>query len=140
MERNVLFDYETFNEFPDKYLKINKNSSYYLVQYNNESFVTKKNIDNISIINFGLEQKIMIEQSYYNVKDGNLALKTNSICDIDGNNKMFIGLEKDVKIISLSSILNIKGNDKYYLSSSAINVLINYEKESEKIYTKKSGK
>ena len=47
MEENVLKDFETFNEFPDKYLKINKNSNYYFIRKIKEDFITKVNIDSI---------------------------------------------------------------------------------------------
>ena len=32
MEENVLKDFETFSEFPDKYLKVNSTSNYFLIK------------------------------------------------------------------------------------------------------------
>ena len=47
MEKNVLIDFETFEEFPDKYLCINTNSNYYYVKIDDNTYITKRNIDSI---------------------------------------------------------------------------------------------
>ena len=51
MEENVLKDFETFSEFPDKYLKVSKNSSYYFIKKSGENFVTKRSLDSLSTVN-----------------------------------------------------------------------------------------
>jgi len=130
MEEAVLKDFETFNEFPDKYLKVNSSSSYYLVKKNNNEFVTKRNIDLISIINIFSNQKLLLVKSYYDVNTGELILNTKSISNIDRSNEEFIEPQKDVFITHLNSILNIEGNNEYYLSKEDINNLTNYEKKS----------
>ena len=130
MEEAVSKDFETFNEFPDKYLKVNSSSSYYLVKKNNNEFVTKRNIDLISIINIFSNQKLLLVKSYYDVNTGELILNTKSISNIDRSNEEFIEPQKDVFITHLNSILNIEGNNEYYLSKEDINNLTNYEKKS----------
>lgn len=137
MEENVLKDFETFSEFPDKYLKVNNSSNYYFIRKSNDNFVTKRNIDSISIINIFSNQKLLLVKSYYDVNNGELVLNTRSISNIDRSNEEFIELENNVSIIPLNSILNIKGNNEYYLSKDDINHLINYEnKNNNKIKRK----
>ena len=132
MEENVLKSFETFNEFPDKYLKVDNNSDYYYIRKQDNNFVTKKNIDLISNIN---AEKVLIKCSYYDVISGDLIHKSEFVSDINGTNKEFVKCE-DVRIISLSNILNIKGNGIYYLTREDVNVLINYEEEKTKKYVK----
>lgn len=138
MEKNVLKDFETFAEFPDKYLKIDKNSSYYYIKNELGNYVAKSKFNNISIIDFNNSKKIRIEKNYYSVLDGNLVSKTITLCDVNGKNESFINYNNE--ICSLRSVLNIEDNDNYYLSKDDILILINFDKESEKVYTKKSGR
>ena len=140
MEENVLKDFETFNEFPNKYLRVNSNSNYYFIQKLNKNFITKKNIDSISTINIFNKEKIVMKKSYIDVNTGLVALKVGSIKNVDGDNEEFIYNEDDVKIISLSSILNIKGNDVYYLSKEDIETIVNFKEENAKTYNLESRK
>lgn len=137
MGKNELVDFETFNEFPDKYLKVDRNSNYYYIKKASRIYIAKTRINNVSIIDFNNDKKIKVTKSYYDIKNGTFITKTVILYDINGKNKIFVGEEE---IYSLSNLLNIKGNDEYYLTQNDINVLINYEKESEKIYAKTSGK
>lgn len=138
MEKNVLIDFETFSEFPNKYLKVNKDSSYYYIKMQSENYVAKSKFDNISLINCDNVQKLKMVKSYYDVRDGSFVLKTISICDMYDKNEMFI--ENEYEIYPLSYLLNIKCNDKYYLTKDDIEVLLNFDKQNSKVYTKKSGK
>ena len=134
MEENVLKDFETFKEFPNKNLKISSSSNYYFVRKKNEDFVTKRNIDSISTIDVLGKDKIIVEKSYFNVLDGSLVLKTRSISDMDGKNEEFFESLDKIEIIRFSSILNIKGNSVYYLTKDEIEGLINYKECSAKTY------
>ena len=76
MEENVLKSFETFDEFPDKYLKIDINSDYYYINKEEYNFVTKRNIDSISNIIIGDRENVLVKCSYYDVISGNLVYKT----------------------------------------------------------------
>lgn len=140
MEENVLKDFETFNEFPDKYLKINKNSNYYFIRKIKEDFITKVNIDSIYNLKVFNKDKIITEKSYYDVVTGNLILKTRSIRDIETNTEELINHEEKVEINSLNSIFNVQENGVYYLSREDLNILLNYKEESAKTYGLKPRK
>ena len=140
MEENVLKDFETFNEFPDKYLKINKNSNYYFIRKIKEDFITKVNIDSIYNLKVFNKDKIITEKSYYDVVTGNLILKTRSIRDIETNTEELINHEEKVEINSLNSIFNVQENGVYYLSREDLNSLLNYKEESAKTYGLKPRK
>lgn len=134
MEENVLKDYETFSEFPDKYLKVSKNSNYYLIKKKRESFISKKMIDSIETLEILGVQKLLMQKSYYDVNNGELIFHTRVISDLDGSNKEFIDIEKYIEIIPLSSVLNIKENGVYYLTGEDIEPLVTYKEEGAKQY------
>ena len=140
MEENVLKDFETFSEFPDKYLKVNSTSNYFLIKKDDNSFITKRNIDSISIVKILSNQKLLTLKSFYDVKTGDLVLNTKSISNADRSCEEYLEFDKNIEILSLSSILNIKGNDNYYLSSSDIDILTNYKEENAKSYNLKPRK
>ena len=63
MEENVLKDFETFSEFPDKYLKVSKNSSYYFIKKSGENFVAKRSLDSLSTVNIFNKDKSLITKA-----------------------------------------------------------------------------
>lgn len=140
MEENVLKDYETFSEFPDKYLKVSKNSNYYLIKKRRESFITKKMIDSIETLEILGVQKLLIQKSYYDVTDGELIFHTRVISDLDGSNKEFLDIEKDIEISMLSSVLNISESGVYYLAQEDIEPLVTYKEKGAKEYGLKPRK
>lgn len=140
MEENVLKDYETFSEFPDNYLKVNKNSNYYLIKIRRESFITKKMIDSVEVLEILGVKKLLTQKSYYDVNDGELVFHTRVISNLDGSDKEFIDVEKYIEITPLSSILNISENGVYYLTSEDIEPLVTYKEEGAKEYGLKPRK
>lgn len=140
MEENVLKDYETFSEFPDKYLKVNKNSNYYLIKIRRESFITKKMIDSVEVLEILGVKKLLTQKSYYDVNDGELVFHTRVISNLDGSDKEFIDVEKYIEITPLSSTLNISENGVYYLTSEDIEPLVTYKEEGAKEYGLKPRK
>ena len=140
MEENVLKDYETFSEFPDKYLKVNKNSNYYLIKIRRESFITKKMIDSVEVLEILGVKKLLTQKSYYDVNDGELVFHTRVISNLDGSDKEFIDVEKYIEITPLSSTLNISENGVYYLTSEDIEPLVTYKEEGTKEYGLKPRK
>ena len=140
MAENVLKDLETFDEFPEKVLLINKNSDYYYVNKDGKNYVTEKNIDLITNIEVSEEDKIFVKSSYYSVLDGTLICKTEFISDIDGKTKDFIKSADNIEIIRLNKILNINENGVSYLTKEDIEIIMNYKEESAKTYGMKPKK
>ena len=124
MEENVLKDFETFEEFPDKYLKVSKDSNYYYIKKDNIACIARRNIDLIS--SNGIDTTVFL--SYYSVLDGHLVSKTritNKTRILDGAN-----------IISLSEIFNIDNNDSYKLTKEDVDTLTDFKEENSKNYSK----
>lgn len=140
MEENVLKDFETFNEFPEKYLKVNKSSNCYLVNKNGKKFITKKILDSVTVLEILGSQKILTVRSYYDINNGELILNTKSISNVDGTNEEFLEKEENVEIDSLSNILNIDENGIYYLLKEDIDKIVNFKEESAKTYGLKPRK
>jgi len=130
MEKNVLKDFETFEEFPDKYLLIDNKSNTFYIKINDKSFIVRRNIDCISI--FSEKEKVKYEIAYYSVVDNKLVSKLTILKSINDLNE---DLETEYKIVHLSKLLNIKGSSKYYLTLDDIKILTNYDK-SKKVYKK----
>ena len=140
MEGNVLKDFETFNEFPDKYLKVNKSSNCYLVNKNGKKFIAKKKLDSVTILEILGSQKILTVRSYYDINNGELILNTKSISNVDGINEEFLEKEENVEVNSLCDILNIDENGVYYLLKEDIDSLVNFKEENAKTYGLKPRK
>lgn len=140
MEENVLKDFETFNEFPEKYLKVNKSSNCYLVNKNGKKFITKKILDSVTVLEILGSQKILTVRSYYDINNGELILNTKSISNVDGTNEEFLEKEENVEIDSLSNILNIDENGIYYLLKEDIDKIVNFKAECAKTYGLKPRK
>ena len=132
MEENVLKDFATFNEFPDSYLEISSNCDYYFIYKPIGSFIARKKFDLVSTVRIYNKEKLLQKVSYYDVNDGSLILKTESISNLDGSTEEFVKKEKGTKIIALSSILDLK-EEKQYLTKQDVKKIT---KEQNKIYTK----
>lgn len=130
MEKNVLNDFETFEEFPDSYLCIKANSPYYFIRKPLEDIIARKNVDSVS----NTEGSVITEESFYNVKDGKLVLKRKKISNINDLKSEIIEYSEKAKVISLSSIFNLKGDKEYHLTSEDIQVLLTYKEASSKRY------
>ena len=128
MDKRVLMDFETFDEFPDKYLCVNKDSSYYFIRKENETFVAKRNIELIS--SNGYDDTYIIF-GYYNVLDGSLVFKTKII---NKNNKKTIE-DCGAQVFLLSKILNIKNNSSPYLSKEDIENIVALKETDQKVYS-----
>ncbi len=140
MEENALKDFETLNEFTEKYLKVNKSSNCYLVSKNGEKFVTKKVLDSVTILEILGSKKILTVRSYYDINNGDLILNTKSISNNEGFSEEFLEKEENVEINSLSSILNLDENGVYYLTQQDIENIVNFKESNAKTYGLKPRK
>ena len=140
MEENVLKDFETFNEFPNKYIKVNKSSNYYLVNKNGEKFVTKEMLDSITLFEVLGNEKILTVKNYYDINNGNLILNTQSISSVDGNNEEFLENKDKIEIYSLGLILNVGENGVYCLEKDDIEAIVNFKESNAYTYGLKPRK
>lgn len=136
MKENVLKDLETFDEFPDKKILINRNSDYYCIYKEGKKFITERNIDSISNIEVDGEEKILVKSSYYNIYNGNLIYQTEFISDINGTNKKIIKYEENVKVILLNEVLGVKYLEEISLTKERLENLINNIEIEENILKK----
>lgn len=139
MEENVLKSFETFKEFPEKYLMINGKSDYYFVRYLGKNYVAKSNIDLATPVIIKRREKILSDRSFYNVLDGSCIYKCRYITDYDGTEERVCNKDK-AEVLLLTDILNIKENQVYYLTKEDIDALVNYKEESAKTYNNKPRK
>ena len=133
MEENVLKDLETFDEFPNKKILVNRNSDYYYIYKEGKKIVAERNIDSISNIEVDGKEKVLVKSSYYNVNDGSLIYQTEFISDINGTNKNFTKHEDGVKVICLNEVLNVKYLEEISLTKERLEKLINNVEIEENI-------
>lgn len=135
MEKIVLKDFETFNEFPDSYLEIKSDSEYYYIGKKTESFVAKRKVDLVSTVKIYSKEKVLEIESYYDVCNGNKALKTESISNLDGINKEYVKKDDGVKIIPLNSILEEESEIIYLSKKDVIKLIKNNSNDKSKKHT-----
>lgn len=125
MRNSALTISETFDMFPEKCLRVDKNSNYYYVEAGEETFITRKEIKSINPT--GRDSATVI-YGYNSVIDDKLVAvskKTLAIMNIE---------EKPMgaRIIKLSDVLNINSSEIYYLNLDDIKTLINFNKDDPK--------
>ena len=129
MRDYLLYNVVNINETPYGVIKVVSNSNYYYLKTLDSAFVV---FEFTSIIQIDPEKNIAkYTKNYYNVLNGEIVLTTNSVYTIDGNE--ISNDKKDVKLISLSEILNIKGNDFYILNAYDINNIVNFKESKAKV-------
>ena len=134
MEKNVLKDFQTFEEFPEKYLLLDEKSNAFYVKVQEECFIARRRINYVS--NVKPDSDILkYKNSYYNVVNGKCIVKLSFFSSLEEQNDYIMDAEGEIKILPLSKILNLKNNKKYYLSRDDIELLVNFEKEN-KVYKK----
>ena len=137
MEENVLKDFETFDEFPNKYLKVNESSNYYLINKKGKKFVAKKKLHVVTIEVFR-KQKIVCVSKYYDINNEQLVMQTKSISNLDGTNEEHFEIKDVISITSLSSVLDLDKNGVCYLLKEDVDDLI--KEEQPKVYKLKLKK
>jgi len=128
MEEYALRDFETFNEFPDYYMKVNKNSNYFCIKTPDKNFITRENMDLITITNIDGIDRILCENSYQDILTSETVLKNTIIYAIDKLEKIKESKDNDTKIINLSKLLNIKDKPLYLSKITVLDLVKNNQK------------
>ena len=133
MQDKILRSYESFEEIPLGILVIDKNSNvnYIFNKKTKNACVAREFISDTEIVNIGKNQLIKETKKYYNVINNKLILTKEQFLTFDLD--VISSSEEDYIIIPLNEILNIKGNDKYYLDRNDINNIILFDSENKKV-------
>ena len=125
MERKVLNSEESFYEFPDGILEINKKSNLVYINMQGNVYIAKEVIKsithNLNSVNYVI--------NYYDIKNNEKILKLNIEKSLDSGKIGYISNNKDLEIIPLINILNIKENNVVHFTLEDIDTLINYKLE-----------
>lgn len=132
MEKNVLRDFDTFEEFPDKNLLVDRNSNAFYIKKQDKYFIARRNVDSLTFVDYNSKDVIRYENSYYDVINGECILNL-TILESLNNSESYMLIDDDCEISYLPERLNIKGNSKYYFSLDDVKVLTNYDND-KKVY------
>ena len=122
-----LRQYETFEEFPDAVLRIDKSSECYWVENCGKKYIAWEKNDVIETLDEKGE-KIRYIMGYYNILDG----KKIAIIEIITHREKVISKTKNIRVYPLNKVLNIKGNSFYEFTKTNTKEISNL-----KILTKK---
>ena len=126
MSTKILKDFETFEEFPNGVLEIKSNTNLVYIEKENGTFIAREFFKKVSSDNLNLQYEI----KYKNVINNDIILTAKIIKE---NNKTIINYPKEFlkvyQVTHLNEILNIKGNDSYYLTLEEIINLYSYKQE-----------
>lgn len=127
-DKFILQESETLNDFPDKSLKVEDNSNYYYTKINDKVYITRRQILSIDY----KEDDITIVYGYHSVMNDKLVSvikKKITILKTIIENKSLI-------VVPLSKVLNIKGNDVYYLGIDDVRNIVGFDKQKTKTIKK----
>lgn len=129
MEEKVLMDFESFAEFPNGILKVEKNSNLVYIKKDNDNFVARELIK--SVDSDGLKATYLI--SYYDITNNKYILTLEFVKALD-DKFSFVNLDSNynIQIIPLSKILKLKTNSVSYLYLDDITQLVNFKEEDSK--------
>ena len=131
MEKNA----NKFQDHSEIYLLVNSNSDYYYVK-KDENYITKKMV-NIDMKKVDGIESIVTKEGYYDVLSGKCVHNISRIYSILDTKEKVYSDDENAEVYLLSSILNLDGNKKSYLTIEDIDTIVNYEKEEHKVYKKK---
>lgn len=124
MTEKILTDYETFEEFPNGKLLVNKNSNLIYIKLQDRTYITREFVNEIIIDGENAEYRI----EYYNVQNNEKVFTLNVIKQISNNSIKYIN-NRNIYLVPLSQILNIKGNSIIYLDFDDINRITEFKSE-----------
>lgn len=115
-------DFQTYEEFPEGILEVKKNSNTFIVIKDDEKFIVRQNIDQVSFEEENGKYNIISKLSFYDVIDDALICCVNNI---NGNVKTkknffsiqhlskYLGLKEDQKVcLGLNDIKELTKKDK----------------------------
>ena len=123
MEEVILRNYETFEEIPNALLEVKESSNLMYVRIGRFAFVAREFVDKVISENDTIKYKV----SYYNVKNNENILTVN-IKKVESEIEL-IEKRKDINIIPLKNILNIKNNRVIYLTKQDVDDIIDFSDE-----------
>ena len=122
MSENLLMAFQTYEEFPEGILEVEKNSNIFIVIKDDEKFIVRQNIDQVSFEEENGKYNIISKLSFYDVIDDSLICCVNNI---NGNEKIknnsfsiqhlseYLGLKEDQKVcLGLNDIKELTKKDK----------------------------
>lgn len=120
---------DTFEEIPEGYIQINKNSNYYYIKHLDKKYIClcKLNLGTITKLNG--KEVIMCINDYINVLDGKLILSEEVTYSLSDKHKVSSNIKQSTKIIPLNKVF---GNKNYKLYIDDINQIV-----KDKTYMKK---
>ncbi len=136
MKTKNFIQVESFEEIPIGYIKVNNNSSYFYISILDNNFIAIEKLNLATIINYNGIDRILCEKYYYDVINGNIILKVNSIYSLDDGKQIFSDKEENVNIIPLSKILNLSENTSSYLFLDDVKAIVDFKVEKPKIHRK----
>ena len=125
MEAKILKSEESFYEFPDGILEITKKSNLVYINMQDNVYIAKEVIKSV----LHHEDKIDYIINYYDVKNNEKILKLSIEKSLDSAKLGCISNHKDLKIIPLTNILNIRESSVVYYTLEDIDTLINFKEE-----------
>lgn len=126
MNKNLLMGFQTYEEFPDSYLLVKKDSNVFLAIIKDEKFVVRQNIDKVSFDIINGNPCISSEISIYNVIDDSLVFCFNNECSDK------IDIDENINIQHLHKYLGLKDEEEVCLSLNDVNEIIAKEKQLKK--------
>jgi len=129
MEEKNLRDFESFNEFPNGILKVEKNSNLVYIEKNNNNFVARELIESAN--SDGLKATYLI--SYYDVINNKYILTLEFTKTLD-DKFSFVDIKNNSnkQIIPLCKILKLRNDSSSCLDLEDITHLINFKEEDSK--------
>ena len=125
MEEIILKNYETFYEIPNALLLVKHNSNLMYVRVGRNCFIAREFIDSVEFEN----EYIKYVVSYFNVKDNENILTLNIKRNVNDQSIQMSNQTKNIDIVPLKDILNIKYNKATYLSLQDINNIVDFKGE-----------
>lgn len=114
-----LEQFESFDEYEDKKLLVNKKSALYLLILNNKKYVVWENIDSVSMNKHNTWEYLDIIKSYYNVINGELILTIHELNDIKTNVNILVN-PNDIQLILLSDELSMNDDESITVDKNKI--------------------
>lgn len=126
MKDIALKQFETFEEFPNKLLKVNKDSNLFYLKEDGKKNIVRENINFISNIIIKGKALYEYENVYYDIITGEIMLETSVIYD-DNNQKLY----DDTILKPLHELLELK-DETIYMSFNDVSKLTKKDKIKSK--------